>query len=270
MAEAKAQVQISQLVENFYDIQKIRIESFNRIVAWIKENEEAAKKNIVEQLQEKDAEEVMQLLENKKYSIVARSACKGELKLKEVEDVIWFHNRLQETEKELGKRLDSWSENFQIRKAFLEDVKGIGPIFSSGIIALIGPISRFDNISKLWAYCGLSPTSKRVKGEKLNYNPKLKLMCWKLWNSFVKFDCFGRKIFLEKKKYCEDKHPDWTKGHQHAWAGRKTVKLFLGALWMKWRQLEGLSVTSPYAIGIMEHSADSLISPEKWTQDKKD
>ncbi|MEM5810106.1 MAG: hypothetical protein QW156_04440 [Candidatus Aenigmatarchaeota archaeon] len=35
--------EIRQLIENYYDIQKIRVETFNRLVSWVKENREKIK-----------------------------------------------------------------------------------------------------------------------------------------------------------------------------------------------------------------------------------
>jgi len=203
-------------------------------------------------------------IEHKKYAVIAKRIFEGRIDPYEVKDVIWFHNKLIETEKELGRRLDKWSEDLRIRKEFLSHVKGTGGVLSSGLIGWIEPISRFSNISKLWAYSGLSPHSKRVKGEKINYNPKLKNLCWKIWNSFIKRDCFGRKLYISNKGYCEKTHPDWSKGHIHNWAGRKTVKIFLACLWMKWREIENLPVTKPYVMDIMKHS--DMIDPDKWLE----
>jgi len=55
--------------------------------------------------------------------------------IKQIENLIWFHNKLYETEKELYKRLDAWSRNHPLRTEYLNYVKGIGPVLASGIIA---------------------------------------------------------------------------------------------------------------------------------------
>lgn len=42
--------------------------------------------------------------------------------------------------------------------------------------------------------------------------------------------------------------------HIHRMAMRKMVKRFLGDLWLVWRKLEGLPTSEPYAIGILKHT----------------
>jgi len=199
-------------------------------------------------------DEVASLIEKKKYSEVARLICKGKFNIEELDELVWFHNKLLETEKEIYKRLDLWSKEFEIRKRYLNHIKGIGPVLASGLIAWLYPIERFPKVSKLWSYCGLAPGQKRKRGEKLNYNPRLKTLCWKIWNSFVKVKGKYREFYLKFKEDCKKKHPDWTKLHIHNYAGRKTVKLFLSHLWETWRKLEGLPVTEPYPIQILGHS----------------
>ena len=309
MSNENVASQIRFLVENFYDIQKLRVEAFNRIVAYVKsqvifdpqssnasQNKleaqssnashaqteaqmanashykfEPYEDNASQQKIESHVEHAShdksdpQYISAVKPSEIAHKIVKGEIKVpREIADLVWYHNSLLETEKELAKRLDGWSKHHPIRIHFLSKVKGIGPILASGLIAWLTPISRFPNVSKLWAYCGLAPGQERKKGKKLSYNPKLKTLMWKVWSQFVKCKSFGRKLYLENKEYCKAKHPDWTKLHIHNWAGRKTVKIFLACLWTKWRQLEGLSVTKPYAIQFLGHS--DLITPEMWME----
>jgi hypothetical protein len=389
--------EIRQLVENFYDIQKIRIETSGRIVNWIKVNKEAvekilshvnlethgnlanshspietrrkdansqtlhethyedAKSHVLNETQ-KDVANIsqnplethvgdanisqrevethspdafLQLLENKEYSDLGKELCAGKFKIDELNNMVWFYNRLYETEKELGKKLDVWSKKMKIREEFLNNVKGIGGIFSSGLIAWLSPIERFDNISKLWAYSGYSPdffeieckrkhkvlstnkwdkckvrkkdktcgakivrcekrhgAMKRKKGYLLAVNSRMKSFCWKIWNSFIKYKCYGREVYDESKKYYEQKHDEicrkWVeygahttrnkngcsrKGHIHNLAGRRTVKQFLAVLWIKWREIEGLSVTKPYSIEVMKHK--HYHDPKMWMEEKR-
>jgi len=285
------------LVEQYYDVQKLRVEAFNRIVAYVKSHclseaqiDSASHVTFVSQGGDAshhiNEDQKITASRNKlaiqgdnasqarfethvnsavKPSQIAHLIVKGEIEVpKEIADLVWYHNSLLETEKELAKRLDAWSRHHPIRIHFLSKVKGVGPILASGIIAWLSPISRFPNVSKLWAYCGLAPGQERRKGKKLNYNPKLKTLLWKVWNQFIKCKSFGRKLYLESKEYCKNKHPDWTKLHIHNWAGRKTVKIFLACLWAKWRQLEELPVTKPYAIQFLGHTG--LITPEMWME----
>ena len=306
--------EIRQLIENYYDIQKIRVETFNRIVCWVKENKDELMKilshigsethrrdtsQFKDEAQYKSASHneyethfnvAFKLLENKKYSeFVKRFVLSQEFdetqdggasqkkyetqnsfafsqKLKEIEDMIWFHNKLYETEKELYHRLDAWSKEHPIRLNFLNQVKGIGPIFSSGLIAWLSePIKKANYVSQIWSYCGLAPNQVRKKGQKVNYNPRLKTFMWKIGQSFIKFKCFGRELYLKFKEDCQRKHPDWTKLHIHNYVRRKVVKLFLASLWEVWRKMNNLPATKPYPIEVLGHK--DLITPEMWIKE---
>jgi len=362
--------EIRRLIENYYDIQKIRVETFNRIVAWVKENRERIEKvlsqnkteshsvGVSQQLSENHSHKVfetqgihasqklsesqeefaslyksesqklcasqylnetqavvashnkaesqklcasyrsnetqekiaLELLKKKKYSEFVKKFVLSQVSseshgfiashlkngtheraatlsnlIKEIDDLIWFHNRLYETEKGLYQRIDEWSKDHPLRKKFLNHVKGIGPILSSGIVAwLCNPILKADYVSQIWSYCGLAPGQERKKGKKVNYNPRLKSFCWKIGQSFIKFKCFGRKLYESFRRECEEKHPDWSKLHQHNWARRKVVKLFLAAVWETWRKMNDLPVTKPYPIKILGHK--DIITPEMWME----
>lgn len=52
-------------------------------------------------------------------------------------------------------------------------------------------------------------------------------------------------------------------GHLDAMAVRKMIKLFLACLWLVWREVENLPVSSPYAIDVLKHH--SLIEPWEMT-----
>ncbi|MEM5855669.1 MAG: hypothetical protein QW472_05145 [Candidatus Aenigmatarchaeota archaeon] len=185
----------------------------------------------------------------------------------EIENLIWFHNKLYETEKELQKRLDVWSKNHKLRKEFLNYVRGIGGVLASGIIAWLDEvILKAEHPSSLWKYCGLYPGSERKRGEKLPYNLRLKSFCWKIGQSFIKFKCFGRKLYDRFKEEAKQKHPDWNKMHIHNHARRKVVKVFLACLWKKWREMNNLPTPEPYAIAHLKHS--DLITPEMWMEKK--
>jgi len=289
--------QIRVLVEQYYDIQKLRVEAFNRVVAYVKshanlETQPANASHVESENQFVGASQgqlethFVNASQNKletqpanashkshethllgaKPSVLAHQIVTLKVEVpKEISEVVWFHNSLHETEKQLAKRLDGWSREHKIRLNYLREIKGIGPIFSSGLIAWFEPISRFDNISKLWSYCGLSPTQKRVKGKKLGYNPRLKTLMWKIGSSFEKQKSQKsqyRKLYETQKNYylnradlkakIETKEKG-IKGHIRNMTLRYVEKRFLADLWLTWRKLEGLPITEPYAIAILKH-----------------
>jgi len=260
------------LVEQYYDVQKLRVEAFNRVVAYVKSQclTETHQKSASHTICETQADSAV------KPSTIAYSMVKSKIKQpKEISELIWYHNSLHETEKQLAKRLDAWSKHHPLRINFLSRIQGIGPILSSALIAWLSPIERFANISKLWSYCGMAPGQKRKRGAKLNYNPHLKTLMWKIASSFEKQKAEKsryRRIYDEKKQYylnrddlkrAIDEKKKGAKLHVRLMAMRYTAKRFLADLWLFWRRLEGLPVTEPYAIGVMGHSGFEGWEPDK-------
>src|SRR3990167_3228506 len=99
--------------------------------------------------------------------------------------------RLKEIEKDILSHLKIETESEPVYTEWLKGVSGVGAILSSGLIAWIGDIEKFATISKLWMYSGLGvdgdgKAMRRKKGEKINWNPRMKNLCWKLGESFVK------------------------------------------------------------------------------------
>jgi hypothetical protein len=171
---------------------------------------------------------------------------------------------------------------------------GIGPVIASGLSAHIDA-AKSDTISSLWKFAGQAPGfDRKTKGQKLCYNARLKTLCWKTGESFVKVSgkdgaTYG-KLYVQykaeeirrnevghykeaaerelasKKFKTEDsvtkkrlKAGMLSDAHLHARAKRRTVKMFLSHFWMKARESKGLSVTLPYSIQILNHTG--LIEP---------
>ena len=150
-----------------------------------------------------------------------------------------------------------------------------------------------DTISALWKFAGYAVEAghsmKRVKGEgKLHYNSQLRTMCWRLGSSLMKANGKFKEYYDQQKERSLDrcvalgvkvvpaaslpKDADGKKretatcmseGHIHNQALRKMVKLFLACLWLEWRRAEGLPVTKPYAIDVLNHN--HFIDPWKMT-----
>lgn len=284
--------QIRFLVEQYYDIQKLRVEAFNRIVAYVKSHipHEPQRKDashpkhethstVASQLQignhrayaSQSKFETQTSCASVKPSVIAHKIVKGKAPVpKEIADLVWYHNALLETEKHLAKRLNAWSSHHPLRITFLNRITGIGPILSSALIAWLHPISRFPNISKLWKYCGLAPGQKRRRGQKLGYNPHLKTLMWKVASSFEKQKSeksVYRRLYEEKKRYLREREDlkkaveEKQKGaklHIRLLALRFVAKRFLADLWVTWRKLEGLPVTKPYSAAILGHEIEPI------------
>lgn len=168
--------------------------------------------------------------------------------------------RLKLIEEDTEKRMLQYLKEYPIYREFLKEVKGVGPIISAGLISWIEKPDKFATMSKLWCYAGLAVDQetgkavKRTKGQKINWNPRMKVLCWKIGEAFVKTKGPGRQLYEESRTMYDTKFPDESKGHQYAMAKRRAVKIFLGALYMKWREMEGLSEERPYIYGRDNHS----------------
>jgi len=145
-----------------------------------------------------------------------------------------------------------------------KNVKGLGPTLAAQLFGYIGDIGRFETVSRLWRYCGLGVTDGQAdrmrKGQKARYNPRIKALMHNIGASFLKTNSPYRKIYDDKKRYYEQKHPDWTKNHIHLAAMRKMEKVFLAHLWQKWREIEGLPTREEYVFEYLGHT--TRYSPE--------
>jgi len=80
--------------------------------------------------------------------------------------VLEIMKNAEKFEKDVKKRLTEQVKQFEIWKKYLDKIQGVGPIISAGLLAYIGDIKRFDNISKLWQMAGFGMNSycKKCKG----------------------------------------------------------------------------------------------------------
>lgn len=202
-----------------------------------------------------------------------------------------YPDQLKVSEFEIKEEIMQLVQDEPIWKEFLGKWRGLGPCLSGSLIAIImvkfakrAPqnklekeyaletkdgklvpelrgIQAFDNPSKLHAYFGLDvrdgKAPKRQHGTKVNWNPKARVLAWKIAEQIVKQGRYYRQIYLEARQLY-DARPDLqegkgAKGHRYAMAKRKMVKHFLTDLWIAWRQLEGLPTVGPYAIEKLHH-----------------
>lgn len=173
-----------------------------------------------------------------------------------------FYEQFYTIEKELAKYIAKEVKKYPIWNNYLKGVKGIGPITGLALLVTLDA-SRADHASSFWKYAGLAcddngDADKRKKGEKISWNPFLKKTCWLISNGFIKCKGKYRGIYETSKEYYQVKFPKevpvkgtkiikYTKGHIHAMALRRAVKLFLAELWVKMREEQGLPVSEPFA-----------------------
>jgi hypothetical protein len=205
----------------------------------------------------------------------------------------WLAEQDEALETRVRQLLDRWTDS-QPMGRWAKTITGIGPVISAGLLAYID-IEKAPTVGHIWRYAGLDPTTPRKKGEKLRYNPDLKVLCYKVGESFVKqqgreSDIYG-KLYAQRKAYEQQKNEagDYKEqaeralttkkysaetgtkaiyesgklppAHLHARARRWCVKLFLSH-WHgeAYRQHFGTEPPLPYPIGILGH-ADLIAGP---------
>ncbi len=206
-----------------------------------------------------------------------------------------FAKNFEIMEKDAKKSLRVYVESKPIGQWMLS-ICGIGEVIAAGLMAHID-ITKVQTAGQIQAYAGLDPTREWKKGEKRPHNAKLKTLCWKMGESFVKVsnndkDVYGQiykqrkeseqaknengdyagqaKEKLEKfkigkkteayKYYIDGKLPP---AHIQARAKRYAVKLFLSHLFEVWYELEnGKKPPNPYPIDILNH-AHKIEPPNK-------
>lgn len=184
----------------------------------------------------------------------------------------WLDDNLLSKEQDIKKEIAGMLKTVPIWSEWLKSVKGIGPCLAGSLYAGILDIGRFPTVSHLWAYMGMDvrdgKAPKRTKGEKVDWNPFLRMTLYKITDSFIKQNaekCLYRRLYDEKKAYYQKQHPEPIPGkgkevtygplHLHNMAKRYAGKIFIQHLWVKWRELEGLAVSMPW---VFEHGGHDI------------
>ena len=94
---------------------------------------------------------------DKRYSELADKYISGEVEAPEVlENELWLHAQLSHIEDGLKDKITYAIGKEDLWKLYLSNIYGVGPLLAASLISFIHPIERFKNVSKLWAYAGLS------------------------------------------------------------------------------------------------------------------
>lgn len=172
--------------------------------------------------------------------------------------------------------------------AWAREIVGIGPVISAGLLAHID-ITQAPTVGHIWRFAGLDPTLEWGKGQKRPWNASLKVLAYKIGESFVKVQNHPRDIYgqvyakrkVEERErneaglyadqaaakmakfkiskdteayrwYSDGKLPP---AHIHARARRVAVKLFLAHFWEEWYVRHyGKEPPLPYAIAFLGHA----------------
>jgi hypothetical protein len=199
----------------------------------------------------------------------------------------WLAQENFRLERQVKSALHHYSKS-QPMGRWMMGITGVGPVLSAGLLAHID-IREAQTAGAIWRYAGLDPTSEWKKGEKRPWNASLKVLCWKLGESFVKVqnkdsDIYG-KIYAKRKeqeiakneagdfadqaakkleKYNIGRKTEaykwYSKGklppaHIHQRACRYSVKLFLSHMHEVWYEFEvGTKPVAPYVFSLANHT----------------
>ena len=199
----------------------------------------------------------------------------------------WLANMNRTLEESIKSALDAYSNASPVGR-WMRSQKGIGPVIAAGFLAHLD-ITKAETAGAFWSFAGLDPRKTWEKGQKRPWNADLKVLTWKLGESFVKVsgseDAFYGKLYKERKaleternergefadqaaakleKYKIGKDTDAYKAysqgklppaHIHARAKRFAVKIFIANLHeVMYKDHYGKEPPLPYAIGILGHA----------------
>ena len=201
--------------------------------------------------------------------------------------VSWYADQNQTLEDNIKKALDIYTSQHEVGK-WSKSICGIGPVISAGLLAHID-IERAPTVGHIWSFAGLNPSQQWEKGQKRPWNSRLKTLCWKIGESFVKVsnnpkDFYGkiykarkeqeqfRNEMLEFKDQAESKlakykigkdtdaYKSYIKGklppaHIQERSKRYAVKIFLAHLhefWYEWHYNQ--KPPKPYVIEHLGHA----------------
>ena len=209
--------------------------------------------------------------------------------------VSWLATNFATMERNIKTLLQAYAEG-STTGSWAMSITGIGPVLSAGLLAHID-ITQAPTVGHIWRFAGLDPTQAWDKGQKRPWNARLKVLCWKIGESFVKVsghdsDIYGH-VYLERKAIevqrnesgdfadqaaaklerfkigkSTEAYAAYSTGllppaHLHARAKRYAVKLFLSH-WhhVAYESAFGVPPPKPY---IIEHGGHThFVAPPNW------
>ncbi|MGC8492051.1 MAG: transposase [Syntrophobacteraceae bacterium] len=269
------------LTMSVYDLQKLRIQTGNRIAGNFRVK---LGQNPGTKLEEKEAQKTLKTVRAEYARLTDSIATLSRTTITKltqrsglITDAVEFYLvrsyvDLLIQEQTVFREIAHVISFFPVWSQYLLHIKGVGPAMGAVIVSSLDP-ARARHPSSFWRYAGLDVGEDgRGRSRRKEHlittsytnrdgQPATKLSI--TFNPFVKTKIMGvlAPSFLRAKNegyttiYYDYRnrllsHPDHaskTKGHQHNMALRYMIKIFLLDLWLKWRELEGLETHASYA-----------------------
>ena len=152
---------------------------------------------------------------------------------------------------------------------WLRRVKGMGPTLAAKLLSRLD-IDRAPTPSSFWAYCGLAtvpaadgrrmaqPRARR--GEMPVYDRYARRVCYQSACALLRAGGAYASYYRRERIKLDNCRCEWTRGHRHMAALRKTEKLLLAHLWVVWAEQAGVPVCRPY-VCVMPRFRAGYIDP---------
>lgn len=115
----------------------------------------------------------------------------------------WLEENASSLEKQIAAALGAYAKS-QPMGQWAMNVVGIGPVIAAGLLAHID-IAKVETAGDIWSFAGYNPDMVWDKGQKRPFNAKLKVVCWKAWQSWLKLknndDCYYAKVLFTRRDY---------------------------------------------------------------------
>lgn len=279
---------IRSLIETFYDLQKLRIATGNRMY-------QTTLKHLIDNGNDVDGDKAtsdLLKMSVKEYnditddiecegittkSYLARNSDKYTIiKDPMVYREVGVYRNLLSEENKVQSLIKREVEKHHMWDSFFKDVTGCGHIMAGVLISYID-ISKARYPSSLWKYCGLDvvvdengkgkgrnmsmlesvqytvPSTGEVKTKmSITYNPFLKTkILGVLVSGFLKKPgCKYDAVYRDYRARLKNRE-ELTLAHQNRMAIRYTAKIFLRDMWYVWRVNEGLPTGEPYEVAFL-------------------
>ena len=119
------------------------------------------------------------------------------------ETIAYFTDQSEALEDQIKAVLGAYAARYELGQWAL-GIYGIGPVITAGLLSHID-ITKCPTAGHVWAFAGLDPTKTWDKKQKRPWNARLKVLCWKAGESFVKFsgraDCYYGQVWADRKRY---------------------------------------------------------------------
>ena len=195
----------------------------------------------------------------------------------------WFMGQNELLERNIKRALDAYGDR-SIVGQWSKSIIGIGPVLSAGLLAHLdlepwrcavahgdpktkpcrpetphdAMCARFrvNTVGQIWRFAGLDPTQRWGKGEKRPWNARLKVLCWKIGESFVKTS--GHPEGFYGRLYVERRAREDARNVAGLYADQAAASLTE----KRWR--DGTATRAKYEAGLLP-DARLLLRAERWT-----